>query len=115
MTIYGDGSQSRSFCYVDDMIDGLIKLMEGNYADSPVNLGNPKESTIGELAKLIHNISQSQSQVEYHPLPEDDPKQRCPDISLAKLALGWEPRLSLADGLEKTLEYFRSRMAVQRE
>ena len=115
LTIYGDGSQSRSFCYVDDMIDGLIKLMEGNYADSPVNLGNPKESTIGELAKLIHNISQSQSQVEYHPLPEDDPKQRCPDISLAKLALGWEPRLSLADGLEKTLEYFRSRMAVQRE
>jgi UDP-glucuronate decarboxylase len=112
MTIYGQGKQSRSFCYVDDMIEGLIKLM--NTDDSftgPVNLGNPKEMSMLELAEIIREISGSGSGISYRDLPEDDPLQRQPDISLAKKELQWEPVTPLKTGLEKTIRYFRELIA----
>ena len=112
MTIYGQGKQSRSFCYVDDMIEGLIKLM--NTDDSftgPVNLGNPKEMSMLELAEIIREISGSVSGISYRDLPEDDPLQRQPDISLAKKELQWEPVTPLKTGLEKTIRYFRELIA----
>ena len=107
ITVYGDGNQTRSFCYVDDLVDGLIRLM-GTPDDvtGPVNLGNPVEFTIRELAELVIGLTGSSSKIVYRPLPEDDPKQRCPDISLAKRLLAWEPRVQLRDGLMKTIEYF---------
>jgi UDP-glucuronate decarboxylase len=107
ITVYGDGNQTRSFCYVDDLVDGLIRLM-GTPDDvtGPVNLGNPVEFTIRELAESVIGLTGSSSQIVYRPLPEDDPKQRCPDISLAKRLLAWEPRVQLRDGLMKTIEYF---------
>jgi len=107
ITIYGDGSQTRSFCYVDDMIEGLIRLM--NTPDSftgPVNLGNPEEVSILELAEIIIELTGSKSQLVFLPLPQDDPKQRCPDITLAKTFLQWEPRTPLREGLKKTIDYF---------
>jgi len=107
ITIYGQGNQSRSFCYVDDMIEGFIRLM--NAPDSvtgPVNLGNPHEFTIHELALLILDLTGSTSRLDYQPLPQDDPRQRRPDISEAKRTLSWEPKVALADGLVKTIEYF---------
>jgi UDP-glucuronate decarboxylase len=109
ITLYGDGSQTRSFCYVDDLIDGLIRLM--NAADDvtgPVNLGNPGEFTIHELAEKIIAATGSSSQLIEGPLPEDDPLQRCPDISLAQKSLDWSPTISLDQGLKKTIAYFRS-------
>jgi len=108
ITVYGDGSQTRSFCYVDDLIDGLIKFM--NSADGfigPVNLGNPGEITILQLAERIIELTGSKSRVVYKPLPEDDPHQRRPDISLAKKELGWEPTTELEQGLLNTIEYFK--------
>jgi UDP-glucuronate decarboxylase len=107
ITVYGDGNQTRSFCYVDDLVDGLIRLM-GTPDDvtGPVNLGNPSEFTIRELAESVIGLTGSSSKIVYRPLPEDDPKQRCPDISLAKELLAWEPRVQLQDGLMKTIEYF---------
>ena len=107
ITVYGDGNQTRSFCYVDDLVDGLIRLM-GTPDDvtGPVNLGNPVEFTIRELAQSVIGLTGSSSKIVYRPLPEDDPKQRCPDISLAKKLLAWEPRVQLQDGLMKTIEYF---------
>jgi UDP-glucuronate decarboxylase len=107
ITVYGDGNQTRSFCYVDDLVDGLIRLM-GTPDDvtGPVNLGNPVEFTIRELAESVIGLTGSSSKIVYRPLPEDDPKQRCPDISLAKRLLAWEPRVQLRDGLMKTIEYF---------
>jgi UDP-glucuronate decarboxylase len=107
ITVYGDGNQTRSFCYVDDLVDGLIRLM-GTPDDvtGPVNLGNPVEFTIRELAESVIGLTGSSSKIVYRPLPEDDPKQRCPDISLAKRLLGWEPSVQLRDGLMKTIEYF---------
>lgn len=109
ITIYGDGSQTRSFCYVDDLIDGMIKFMEsGDELKGPVNMGNPVEFTIRELARIVIKLTRSGSKLIYQPLPEDDPLQRQPDISLAKKELDWEPRVPLEEGLIKTIEYFKS-------
>ena len=108
ITIYGDGKQTRSFCYVDDLIDGMIKMMdnEQNFA-GPVNLGNPQEFTMIELAQKVLDITKSNSKIVYKELPQDDPMQRKPDITLAKKELKWEPTIDLEEGLEKTIEYFR--------
>ncbi|MFP5222617.1 MAG: UDP-glucuronic acid decarboxylase family protein [Acidobacteriota bacterium] len=107
LTVYGEGQQTRSFCYVDDLIDGFVRSMKTpDEFTGPVNLGNPGEFTILELAKLVIEYTGSKSKIEYRPLPSDDPRQRKPDITLAKSALGWEPTVKLADGLKKTIEYF---------
>ena len=108
ITIYGDGTQTRSFCYVDDMIEGFIRMMKSEDGfTGPVNLGNLDEYPIGELAETIVSMCGSNSKVVYKPLPEDDPRQRQPDISLAKEKLDWEPKVALRDGLEETIAYFR--------
>ena len=108
ISIYGDGSQTRSFCYVDDLVEGLIRLMESDAEFvGPVNLGNPVEFSIKQLAELVVEMTGSQSSILYKPLPTDDPKQRQPDIGLAKLKLGWIPTIPLREGLEKTVSYFR--------
>lgn len=108
ITIYGDGQQTRSFCYVDDMIEGFIRLMNSeNNLTGPVNLGNPGEYTMLELAETILKLSKSSSKLIYKPLPQDDPRQRQPDISLATSALGWTPQVNLEDGLKQTMDYFR--------
>ena len=109
ITIFGDGSQSRSFCYVDELVDALIRLMATpDDFTGPVNLGNPGEFTIKQLAEQVVEMTGSKSKVVYHPLPGDDPKQRKPDISLAKSALGWEPKIKLHEGLERTIAYFKT-------
>lgn len=112
LTIYGDGSQTRSFCYVSDLIDGFVRLMD-NDKDlvGPVNLGNPGEFTMKQLADAVIEVTGSKSSIEHKPLPQDDPKQRQPDITLAKKELGWEPTIQLREGLEKTVEYFRAVLA----
>ena len=108
ITIYGDGQQTRSFCYVDDMIDGFIRLMGSDGAiTGPVNLGNPGEYTMLELAETILKLAGSGSKLIYKPLPQDDPRQRQPDITLAQNTLGWTPRVNLEDGLKETIDYFR--------
>jgi UDP-glucuronate decarboxylase len=108
ITIYGDGSQTRSFCYVDDLIEGMIRLMEtGPDVTGPINIGNPNEFTIRELATKVIEMTGAGSKLVEQPLPADDPKQRQPDISLAKRVLGWEPTIPLEQGLERTVEYFR--------
>jgi len=115
LTVYGDGSQTRSFCYVDDMIDGLIKLM--NTPDDftgPVNLGNPNEISILELAQMVIKLVNSKSKIIFKPLLEDDPKRRKPDITLAKEKLGWEPTVPLNQGLKKTIQYFQHFLSQQR-
>ena len=106
ITVFGNGSQTRSFCYVSDLVDGLYRLM---FSDEryPVNLGNPREMTILEFAEHIRRLTGSQSPTEFQPLPEDDPRQRCPDIGKARAALGWEPRVTLEEGLRLTVEHFR--------
>jgi UDP-glucuronate decarboxylase len=107
LTVYGDGSQSRSFCYVDDLIDGFSRLMQSDDDfTGPVNLGNPVEFTMIELADQVKELTNSKSEIKFEPLPEDDPKQRQPDIALAKEKLGWEPKMPLRPGLEKTIQYF---------
>jgi UDP-glucuronate decarboxylase len=108
ITIYGDGSQTRSFCYVDDLIDALVKLM-GTPDDftGPVNLGNPGEYSMLQLAENVLQITKSKSKIVFRPLPADDPVQRCPDITLARDKLSWEPKITLQEGLERTVEYFR--------
>lgn len=106
ITIYGDGSQTRSFCYVDDLIEGLIRMMNSKLV-GPVNLGNPSERTILDFAKLIIKLTNSKSQIIYKPLPSDDPTQRQPDISLAKKELDWEPKIDIEEGLMKTINYFK--------
>jgi len=109
ITIYGDGSQTRSFCYVDDLISGFIKLMDSpDEVTGPFNLGNPVEFTIKELAEKVVDMVGSQSKIIYQPLPSDDPTQRCPDITRAKSTLGWEPTIKLEEGLKPTIEYFDS-------
>lgn len=108
ITIYGDGSQSRSFCYVDDLIDGLVRMMRQEAHLGPVNLGNPSEFTMLELANTVLRLTDSKSKIEFLPLPQDDPTQRQPDISLAKRLLDWEAKVVLEDGLRETIEYFRS-------
>jgi UDP-glucuronate decarboxylase len=109
LTLYGAGDQTRSFCYVDDLVDGLIRLMNREDLHDPVNLGNPGEFTIKQLADQVISMCGSTAGVKYMPLPEDDPKQRQPDISRAVTLLGWTPTVALEQGLEKTIEYFRSR------
>ena len=111
LTIYGDGSQTRSFCYVDDLVSGLVALMENDSNEpGPVNLGNPGEFTMLELASLVLEMTGSSSTIEHRDLPADDPKQRQPNIEKAKKVLGWEPSIPLRDGLEKTIDYFRSQL-----
>ena len=107
LTVYGDGSQTRSLCYVEDLVEGIARLLERDYAE-PVNLGNPKELTMLELARLIKQLSQSRSEIVFRPLPQDDPKQRRPDISRARDVLGWEPKTALDGGLSRTIAWFRS-------
>ncbi|KAA3625319.1 MAG: SDR family NAD-dependent epimerase/dehydratase [Proteobacteria bacterium] len=112
LTLFGDGKQTRSFCYVDDLIDGLIRLMNSpEDFIGPVNLGNPGEFTVRELAELVIEKTGSSSGLVNEPLPEDDPRQRCPDISLASEALGWKPRVMLDAGLDRTIPYFRELIA----
>ena len=108
ITIFGDGSQTRSFCYYSDLIDGFVRLMEQDKLEGPVNIGNPGEFTMLELAEKVIHLTGTQSRIVYEALPEDDPKQRQPDIELAKTELGWEPRVSLDEGLVETIDYFRS-------
>ena len=108
ITIYGDGLQTRSFCYVDDLVDGLIKLMASDFVN-PVNLGNPNEITILDIAKVIVRMVGSNSEIEYKDLPSDDPTRRRPDITRAKNILDWEPKIGLEEGLEKTIKYFREK------
>ena len=110
ITIYGDGSQTRSFCYVDDLIDGLIKLFFTERIHEPVNIGNPEPIPMTTLANEVIELSGSSSRVSYEPLPGDDPKQREPDISKAKTLLGWEPKISRQEGLKRTIEYFRTKI-----
>ncbi len=109
VTIFGSGSQTRSFCYVTDLVDGILRLMESDVHD-PVNIGNPHEMTIEEIARAIIDISGSKSQIVYRPLPEDDPKVRKPDITRARTLLGWEPKVPLDEGLQKTLAYFKTKV-----
>jgi len=107
ITIYGTGNQTRSFCYVSDLVDGLMRLMQTpGEVTGPVNLGNPVEFTIRQLAETVISLTGSSSKIAYRPLPEDDPSQRCPDIGVAQNLLGWVPRVQLRDGLMKTIEYF---------
>lgn len=111
ITIYGDGTQTRSFCYVDDLIDGMIKMMNSEEGfTGPVNLGNPEEFTMLQLAEYIISLTKSKSQIVFKPLPQDDPMQRKPDILLAKTKLEWKPRISLIDGLERTIQYFKDKL-----
>jgi dTDP-glucose 4,6-dehydratase len=112
MTIFGNGSQTRSFCYVSDLVDGLYRLMQSNER-YPVNLGNPREMTILEFAEHIRKFTGTKSELVFQPLPEDDPKQRKPDISKAEKVLGWEPRVVLEDGLRDTVAYFQSVVATR--
>ncbi|MDB5314785.1 MAG: putative sugar-nucleotide epimerase/dehydratase [Rhodospirillales bacterium] len=108
ITIYGDGSQTRAFCYVDDLVDGLMRLMASpDSVTGPVNLGNPHEMTVLELAEQVIAMVGGKARIERRPLPQDDPTRRCPDITLARSTLGWEPRVPLAQGLERTVAYFR--------
>jgi len=108
ITIYGDGSQTRSFCYVDDLLEAMVRAMNtGDDFTGPVNIGNPDEFSMLELANLVLRLTGSQSRISFKPLPADDPKQRQPDISLAKTALGWEPTVTLEEGLKETISYFR--------
>jgi UDP-glucuronate decarboxylase len=111
LTIYGDGQQTRSFCYVSDLVDGFIRLMFSKpEITGPINLGNPKEFTMLELAQEIIRQTSSKSQISFHELPQDDPKQRRPDIEKAARVLGWEPSVELQQGLEMTIEEFKTRL-----
>ena len=108
ITIYGTGDQTRSFCYVDDLVAGLIAMMDQDEIVGPVNIGNPAEFTIKELALMIKELAGSSSEIVYHPLPQDDPVRRKPDITLAREKLGWEPKVQIREGLPRTIEYFRN-------
>ncbi|HIK54445.1 MAG TPA: SDR family oxidoreductase [Synechococcales cyanobacterium M55_K2018_004] len=110
LTVYGDGSQTRSFCYVSDLVEGLMRLMNGDYI-GPVNLGNPEEYTIRQLAETIQTMVNPDVALKFEPLPQDDPRRRQPDITRAKTWLGWQPTISLQEGLTRTIEDFRSRVA----
>jgi UDP-glucuronate decarboxylase len=114
LTIYGDGSQTRSFCYVSDLIDGFLRLMASRLDAQPINIGNPGEFTMRELAEKVLALTGSHSEVVYRPLPADDPRQRRPDITRARDLLGWQPHVGLDEGLRLTIEYFRERLATGR-
>jgi dTDP-glucose 4,6-dehydratase len=111
LTIFGSGTQTRSFCYITDLVDGILRLMASNVRE-PVNIGNPRETTIEEIALIIKRMTGSTSEIGYRPLPEDDPKVRRPDITRARTLLGWEPKVDLEEGLTSTIEYFRRALAV---
>ena len=113
LTVYGDGSQTRSFCYVDDLVRGILLLLESDVVE-PVNLGNPDERPILEVAKLIVEKTGSTSGIQLHPLPTDDPLQRCPDITKAREVLGWDPHVGLSEGLDRTIAWFRSLLTLDR-
>ena len=110
VTVFGDGTQTRSFCYVSDLVRGILSLMDAN-TNEPVNIGNPHELTIEEIARTIVRLVGSRSQIVYRPLPVDDPKQRQPDITRARTLLGWQPEVSLEDGLRTAIEYFKTKVA----
>jgi dTDP-glucose 4,6-dehydratase len=111
VTVFGDGSQTRSLCYVSDLIEGIFRLMMSDVSD-PVNIGNPNEMTIRQLAEAIIALTGSKSRIVSKPLPEDDPKVRQPDITRARTLLGWEPKVPLAEGLKVTLDYFRRKLGI---
>jgi dTDP-glucose 4,6-dehydratase len=111
VTVFGDGTQTRSFCYVSDLVDGIVRLMDSN-TNEPVNIGNPHEVTIEEIARTIIKLVGSRSTIVYKPLPVDDPKQRRPDITRARTLLGWEPKVGLEEGLMKTVDYFKGKLAA---
>ncbi len=113
ITVYGKGSQTRSFCYVDDLVDGMVRMMNSEDFIGPVNVGNPEEYTILDLAKKIIAMTESKSKIVYKPLPSDDPTQRQPDITLAKKILGWKPKVSVDEGLIRTIDYFRKELAQE--
>jgi UDP-glucuronate decarboxylase len=109
ITIFGDGNQTRSFCYRDDLVEGMMRLMDApDEVTYPINIGNPGEFTMKELAEIVLDLTGSKSKMVYRPLPQDDPLQRCPDISKAKEILGWEPKIPLREGLVRTIEYFKT-------
>ena len=112
LTVYGDGQQTRSFCYVSDEIDGFVRLSKSE-EHLPVNIGNPKEFTILECAQMVLHVTGSKSQIRYEPLPQDDPKQRCPDITKARQELEWEPKIDLETGLRRSLDYFKKAVAEE--
>ena len=115
LTMYGDGTQTRSFCYVDDLVVGITRMMESEASiQGPINLGNPDEFMLLELAQLILELTNSTSKIIFHPLPQDDPQQRCPNISKAKQLLSWEPKIKLVEGLEKTIAYFDQLLSKQK-
>src|SRR6185295_6659145 len=109
MTVYGDGSQTRSFCYVSDLVEGIVRLLRSDY-NLPVNVGNPREVSILQCADTIKTLTGSKSEIVFRPLPPDDPKVRQPDITRAKKLLGWEPRVGLEEGLRHTIDYFRQKI-----
>jgi dTDP-glucose 4,6-dehydratase len=111
LTVYGSGEQTRSFCFVDDMIEGMMLLFQQGGAD-PVNVGNPQEFTVLELARIVRRLTGSKSEIVHEDLPTDDPKQRRPDISQARRLLGWDPRVQLEDGLRRTIDYFRTLLSA---
>ena len=110
ITLYGDGSQTRSFCYVDDLIEGIVRFVDQDQEIGPINLGNPQEFTIRELAEKVVELTGSKSELIYKPLPADDPQQRKPDISFAKELLNWEPTIGLNEGLQRTIADFAARI-----
>jgi dTDP-glucose 4,6-dehydratase len=111
ITVFGDGSQTRSFCYVSDLIEGIYRLMMGSHTE-PVNIGNPHEMTMLEFAEAIIRATRSRSRITHKPLPQDDPKQRRPDIARARKWLGWEPQVPLSEGLKSTIAYFRTQLSA---
>jgi dTDP-glucose 4,6-dehydratase len=113
LTVYGNGSQTRSFCYVSDEVAGILALAKSDEHE-PTNIGNPGEFTIVECARVVLEVTTSSSNIRFEPLPQDDPKQRCPDISKAKHLLGWEPKINLRTGLQMSLDYFRSAVQTTR-
>jgi UDP-glucuronate decarboxylase len=116
ITLYGDGMQTRAFCYVDDLIDGMMRLMAtGPEVTGPINVGNPHEIPVRELAERVIRLTGAKSRIVFRPLPQDDPMQRCPDIAMARSVLGWEPKVALDDGLLQAAAYFRRMLAESRE
>ena len=107
MTVHGDGSQTRSFCYVDDLIEGIVRLLRSDHHD-PVNIGNPEEYSVLDLARMVKDLSGSDSEIVFEPRPVDDPSVRRPDITKARQILGWEPKVPVRDGLARTIEWFRT-------
>jgi dTDP-glucose 4,6-dehydratase len=112
VTVFGDGTQTRSFCYISDLVDGILRLLESDTHD-PVNIGNPHEVTIEQIARTIISLVGSKSRIVYRPLPQDDPKQRKPDITRAQTILGWQPKIGLEEGLAKTVGYFKSKLEAE--